>query len=105
MMAHYLVMWIMLQIFAMPLLASAVGFSVGAATRYWMSYFKIFSPEGGVSATLIKFIVAIGLQLLANIALLDILMQAGIELWIAQVIATVSLTILNYLAYRLWVFR
>lgn len=32
-------------------------------------------------------------------------MLAGVGLWVAQVTAAVLLTFVNYLVYRLWVFR
>ena len=53
----------------------------------------------------LRFVVVIALQMLANSALLALLLRAGISLWPAQVATTIVLTFVNYLAYRLWVFR
>ena len=53
----------------------------------------------------LRFAVVIALQMLANSALLALLLRAGISLWPAQVTTTIALTFVNYLAYRLWVFR
>jgi len=33
------------------------------------------------------------------------MIELGLPLWPAQIVTTVLLTVSNYLAYRLWVFR
>jgi putative flippase GtrA len=103
--AHYTLMWLLIHLGFAPVPASALGFLAGATTRYTLSYTKVFSPADGVPATLTRFIAALGMQWLANVALLDALLSLGWSLWIAQVTTTVLLTVVNYLVYRLWVFR
>lgn len=103
--AHYSVMWLLVRSGMAAVPASGIGFLAGAATRFFLSYTKVFSPSDGVPVTLARFIMALGLLWIANIALLDALLMTGLQLWVAQVGATVMLTFINYLAYRLWVFR
>jgi len=103
--AHYSVMWLLVRSGMAAVPASGIGFLAGAATRFVLSYTKVFSPADGVPVTLARFIVALGLQWIANIALLDGLLLTGLQLWLAQIGTTVVLTFINYLAYRLWVFR
>ena len=88
-----------------PVSASACGFVAGAATRFVMSYAHIFSPTRGVQSAGARFAVAIGAQFVANSALLALLTGEGIGVWPAQVATTIVLTVVNYLAYRWWVFR
>jgi putative flippase GtrA len=102
--AHYSVMWLLVAAGMDGVAASAIGFLGGAATRFAMSY-RIFSPDHGVPVALWRFAIALGLQWAANVALLEGFLLAGLGLWIAQVSVTVLLTFLNFLAYRVWVFR
>ena len=85
--------------------ASTVGFMAGALTRFALSYWHIFEPTRGVRVASVRFVVVIALQLAANSSLLALLLQSGVSLWPAQVTTTIALTFVNYLAYRLWVFR
>ncbi|HSC22625.1 MAG TPA: GtrA family protein [Casimicrobiaceae bacterium] len=103
--AHYAVMYVALRTGLAPVVASAIGFVAGALVRFAFSYAHIFSPTAGVPAAGLRFVAAVGAQLVANSALLGALTSAGIGVWPAQVATTVLLTFANYLVYRLWVFR
>ena len=103
--AHYTLMWMLLKLAAPPLFASSLGFVAGAITRYLLSFYKVFAPTGSVPATLAKFTAALGAQMVANLILLDLIMHAGANLWLAQVSATIILTFVNFIVYRLWVFK
>jgi putative flippase GtrA len=103
--AHYATMYAFLQTGMTGVPASTLGFVGGASTRFALSYWHIFEPSRGMRVASLRFAVVIALQMLANSALLALLLQAGISLWPAQVTTTIALTFVNYLAYRLWVFR
>jgi putative flippase GtrA len=103
--AHYCLMWLLLHYGMSALPASAIGFLAGATTRFIFSYVKIFSPSKAIPVTLVRFVAALGLQLLANMLLLDVFLSVGLSVWVAQVATTILLTVANYLVYRLWVFR
>lgn len=103
--AHYGVMWALLHAGMRPVAASSAGFVGGAATRFALSYTGVFVPTRGVAAAGSRFVVAILLQLMLNSALLAALLSAGIDVWPAQVTATIGLTTINYIIYRAWVFR
>ena len=103
--AHYAVMYLMLRTGLVPVAASAVGFGAGALVRFVFAYAHIFTPTTGVPAAGLRFVVALLAQLAANSALLAALTDAGIGVWPAQVATTIALTFVNYLVYRLWVFR
>lgn len=102
--AHYSVMWLLVRMGVGGVSASAIGFLAGAATRFALSY-RVFSPDHGIPVALRRFVIALGLQWMANVALLEGFLLAGLSLWIAQISVTVLLTFLNFLAYRIWVFR
>ena len=103
--AHYSLMYAMLRAGLAPVPASAVGFLAGAMTRFLLSYAHIFAPTKGVHVAGARFIVAITAQLAANSAMLAALTHGGIDVWPAQVLTTVLMTVVNYLVYRWWVFR
>lgn len=103
--AHYSLMWALLGVGLAAVEASAIGFLAGAATRFTLSYVKIFAPSNGVHVTLFRFAAALGLQLIGNMVLLAGLLRLGLSVWGSQVTVTVLLTFINYLVYRLWVFR
>lgn len=103
--AHYAVMWLLVTLQLDPVAASAIGFLAGAAVRYLLSYYHVFSPSDSLPVTFIRFVVALGVQLVANVVMLDALLRADVRLWLAQVLTTIIMTTINYLMYRLWVFR
>ena len=102
---HYGAMWLFLRAGLPPVAASAAGFAGGALTRFALSYFGVFVPSKGMAVAGWRFVLAILLQLALNSALLSLLLAAGLGVWHAQVIATIALTVVNFVVYRLWVFR
>jgi len=103
--AHYGVMWAFLAGGVSPVPASSYGFICGALSRFLLSYFHVFSPSVTVPAAMLRFVVVLSLQMMANGLLFGLLLSAHWPLWAAQVSATIVLTVFNYLAYRVWVFR
>lgn len=103
--AHYLLMWSLLQGGVRAVPASALGFVAGAASRFTLSYLHVFSPSIGVPAAMFRFLAALAMQFGANAVLLAGFLGAGWSVWVAQVVTTGLLTVVNYLAYRIWVFR
>jgi len=103
--AHYALMWLLLRAGLSAVPASSIGFLAGAASRFTLSYVKIFAPSKGVPVTLFRFVAALGLQLLGNMVLLAELLRFDLSVWNSQIAVTVLMTFLNYLVYRLWVFR
>jgi putative flippase GtrA len=102
---HYVLMALVLRAGATPLMATCGGFVGGAITRFFTAYFHVFAPSQSVKFAIPRFVVTLAAQFLLNALLFDALMRAGLSVWVAQIIATVLLTFVNYLAYRLWVFR
>ena len=103
--AHYASMYALLRTGMSGVPASTFGFAAGALTRFTLSYWHIFEPTRGVRVASVRFALVIALQLVANSSLLALLLQSGLTVWPAQVTTTIALTFVNYLAYRLWVFR
>ncbi|MEO8304517.1 MAG: GtrA family protein [Betaproteobacteria bacterium] len=102
---HYAAMYLLLTARTDPLVASSIGFAAGAATRFALSFFRVFAPTGGMRRAGARFLVAIALQALANTGMLALLLESGLSVWPAQIATTAVLTFATYAIYRLWVFR
>lgn len=102
---HYTIMAVAMGIGVGPLGASSLGFSVGAATRFFTAYFHVFAPSDNVRDTVPRFLLALGAQFVLNSVLLSGLIGVGLAVWWAQITTTILMTFLNYVVYRLWVFR
>jgi putative flippase GtrA len=102
---HYGLMSLALRADAAPLVATSIGFIGGAIVRFLTAYFHVFAPSESVAFALPRFLFALAAQWALNALLLGGLMQAGLSVWVAQIATTILLTFVNYLVYRLWVFR
>ena len=102
---HYGALYGLLKLGLAPLIASGIGFCGGAATRFALAYWRVFTPSHGLTTAGRRFVIVIGVQAVANTALLGSLLASGIGVWPAQIATTIVLTFANYIAYRLWVFR
>ena len=102
---HYGLMLLALRADAAPLVATSIGFIGGAIVRFLTAYFHVFAPSESVRFALPRFLLALAAQWALNVILLGGLMQMGLSVWVAQIATTILLTFVNYLVYRLWVFR
>jgi putative flippase GtrA len=102
---HYAVMWALLRFGTEAVIASSVGFAFGALTRFFTAYYNVFEPTQKVQTTIPKFVLALAVQGVLNSAFLTGFMEIGLPLWWAQIVTTVLMTFLNYVVYRLWVFK
>ncbi len=102
---HYGLMSLALRVDAAPLIATSIGFIGGAIVRFLTAYFHVFAPSESVKFALPRFLLALAVQWALNALMLSGLMGAGLSVWVAQVATTILLTFVNYLVYRLWVFR
>ena len=102
---HYGLMSLALRADAAPLIATSIGFIGGAVVRFLTAYFHVFAPSESVRFALPRFLLALAAQWALNVILLGGSMQMGLSVWVAQIATTILLTFVNYLVYRLWVFR
>ncbi|MBE9549946.1 MAG: GtrA family protein [Proteobacteria bacterium] len=103
--AHYAVMLIILSWQHWPIVATSLGFIVGAITRFVFSYYHIFEPESHVTGALLRFLVLLGIQMAVNAGLLALLLTTNLSVWPAQIITTVLLTVVNFIMAKYWVFK
>jgi putative flippase GtrA len=88
------------------LLAATCSFLVAVTNNYtWNRLWTFRDHRAGVAAQGIRFFVVSLASLGANLAVLDILITLGAGKLVAQAIAIVLVTPLNFLGNRLWSFR
>lgn len=88
------------------LVATSVGFVVGAVTKYFLNYFLAFRSEEPHLSAIPRFAVMLGGLFTANAAIFWALHEhAGLHYMLAQVLTTGLLVPVGYVINRIWVFR
>ena len=103
--AHYGVMWLALSAQLQPVLATTLGFVIGAITKFFCSYFHIFEPEKDVVTAVPHFVLALALQMAINAGLLTLFLAINLPVWPAQILTTGLLAGFNFIVYKFWVFK
>lgn len=105
--SHYASTIAMVELLAVPaLLATTLGFALGAVVKYWLNYTAAFRSRALHRAAMPRFVAALALLMGIN-ALLFRLLHQGMDLhyMVAQALATLALLPPGYLIHRHWVFR
>ena len=104
---HYLFTIVAVELFGWrALIATSVGFLVGAITKYFMNYFLAFASEEPHGKAVPRFTVMLLTLFAANGAIFWVLHDhSGWHYLVAQVVTTAILVPVGYLANRVWVFR
>src|SRR3954464_2869023 len=105
--SHYAVTVTAVEVFhTLPVVASAVGFAVGATVKYWLNYSVAFRSRTLHRVAAGRYLVALALLMAANAALFAALQSGlGIHYLVAQVLTTILLIPPGYALHRGWVFR
>src|ERR1700741_1957241 len=89
-----------------PVMASAVGFSVGALAKYCLNYFVAFRSGERHGVAVPRFVAMLALLLAVNTLVFALLNESmGLHYIVAQGLTTALLIPPGYLLSRLWVFR
>lgn len=104
---HYAFMITVVELFAWrELVATSVGFVVGAITKYFMNYFLAFRSEEPHLQAIPRFAVMLLTLFAANGAIFWALHdQYRLHYVVAQVLTTGVLVPIGYVINRAWVFR
>src|SRR5690242_13094792 len=88
------------------LLAATCSFFVAVSSNYaWNRIWTFRDRRAGVASQGIRFLIVALVSLGANLGVLHLLILSGADKLVAQAIAIVSVTPLNFLGNRLWSFR
>jgi len=100
------VYWLLLDGVGLHYISAAVGsFVVAVANNYtWNRLWTFRHERGGVAYQGMRFLVVSTLALLANLAFLHLLISLGAGELVAQAIAIVLVTPVNFVGNKLWSF-
>ena len=89
-----------------PHLAAAISFVVSAANNYWWNrHWTFASQKGHFGLQGVRFLAVSTVALLVNQVWLFVFLWAGLGEIMAQAIAIVLVTPLNFIGNKLWSFR
>jgi putative flippase GtrA len=88
------------------LLASGIGFAVGAVNGFLLNRRWTFRGHQGDALTPVRWFVVQGCGLLVNLGLVFLFVEgAGLDKLVGQAIATVIVVVVTFAANRSWTFR
>jgi putative flippase GtrA len=102
---NYLVFLGLLALNAQYLLASAIGFTSGIVVSFTLNRLFVFKKAEGAHASFGIYTAVYTVALVAQLVLLQILVQNGIHPASANILAILSLIVINYFVVRKLVFR
>ncbi len=104
---HYLVLVALVKgLGTDPVLATTVGFTVGAVINYYANYHLTFRSRRGHGGTMPRFFAVAGVGAAVNAGVMAGCHRGlGLHYLLSQVLATGTVVVLTYLANRFWTFR
>lgn len=104
--AHYTVLVSVVALLGeSAVLGATCGAVVGALINYLLNYRFTFSSSLRHRDTLPRFLLMAGVGVLMNALIVGVLTAAGLHYMIAQVVATLTVLLINYLVSKKWIFR
>ncbi len=87
-------------------LASSLGFIVGALVKYPLNYWLVFASRQHHRVAVPRFVISLALSFALNAILLALLLRLlDVHYMVSQVLTTGVVIMVNYVMARLWVFR
>jgi putative flippase GtrA len=99
-------LWVLYRVVGAPLwLAATAGFWLSFAVNFTAQKYFTFGVRSDSPRQLLRFGILVGANYLATLALVGGLVGLGASVLVAKTISVALLMVINYFAYRLWVFR
>jgi putative flippase GtrA len=99
-------LWLMYNVAHQPLwLATTAGFWLSFAVNFYANKYFTFSAPANGRGQLVRYAVLVAANYVCNLAVVTGLVALGAPAVVAKVIAVAVLSIVNFFAYRQWVFR
>lgn len=105
--AHYSTMVVLISgLAAHEVVASSLGFVVGAMVKYPLNYWLVFGSRQRHRVAVPRFVLGLAFSFVLNAALLALLLRIlDAHYMVSQVLTTGAVILANYFIARLWVFR
>jgi putative flippase GtrA len=103
---HYTTLIVLVEALRVdPLLASTLGFVVGALINYFLNYYYTFASAKSHRDAMSKFALVALVGAIANSAMMHVaLTWLGLYYLLAQIIATAVVLVWNFIVNKLWTF-
>jgi putative flippase GtrA len=88
-------------------LAAAVitAYAPSLVVNYSLNHAWVFEAEGDLHRRLVRYLILLGINIGSTLLIVDGLDRLGVYYLLAKVLAVGVNAMLNFTAYRLWVFR
>ncbi|WP_296224251.1 GtrA family protein [Ralstonia sp. UBA689] len=103
--AHYAVLFGLVQVGVSPWRASVAGSVIGATLNYFISRQAVFNSTRGHLGAMVRFGVVAFLALGCNATIMAIGLALGLYYLVAQMFASATTAMFNFLVHRRWTFR
>ncbi|WP_316682152.1 GtrA family protein [Ralstonia flaminis] len=103
--AHYAVLFGLVQVGVSPWRASVAGSVIGATLNYFISRQAVFNSTRGHIGAMLRFGVVAFLALGCNATIMAIGLALGLYYLVAQMFASAITAVFNFLVHRHWTFR
>ncbi|WP_426400007.1 GtrA family protein [Ralstonia sp. R-29] len=103
--AHYVVLFGLVQAGVSPWRASVAGSVIGATLNYIISRQAVFNSTRGHIGAMVRFGLVAFLALGCNATIMAIGLSLGLYYLLAQVFASAITAVFNFLVHRHWTFR
>lgn len=88
-----------------PVVGATMGAALGALINYGLNYRYTFASSSRHAKALPRFLLMAGLGLMANALIVGFLVDVGFHYLAAQVLATGTVLVINFLVSKTWIFR
>ena len=103
-MLNYGIFALLLSLDTNYLAASAIGYASGIAVSFLINRKIVFRSSSRAKGQLVRYFVAYGLALGAQLVLLEVLVRLDVDVLVANAVAIVVVLIANFFLVRGWVF-
>ena len=85
--------------------ATAVGYGVSLLVNYGLNHAWVFGAEGAHSRRAVRYLFLVGVNLATTLLFVPALAHAGVYYVLAKLLVVGGNAIVNFTAFRFWVFR
>lgn len=104
--SHYVTMVILINQLQIPeVVASSIGFVVGACVKYPLNYWAVFASGERHGVAIPRYVMSLAVAFVLNAVMFAVLLRMlDVHYMVSQVLTTGTVLFVNYLLARYWIF-
>lgn len=87
------------------LLATIIGYSVSLLVNYSLNHAWVFGADGDHARRVVRYLTLVGFNVVSTLLFVHGLTQVGVFYLLAKGVAVAVNAVVNFTAFRFWVFR